>query len=198
MTHTVALHRLAEMTADERSTLLARAEDDLGPFMEKVAPLIEAVRTQGDAAIARYIREFDKAPVEAGQLAATQADFDAAFDTLDAAMVDTLGYSADNIRRFHEEQMPRESWMKEIRPGVLVGERYTPIDSVACYSPRGKGSFPSVTLMTAIPAVVAGVPEIVILTPPRRSLQVLNASARPAGRLPWPRQLMGRQPFRVA
>jgi histidinol dehydrogenase len=57
-------------------------------------------------------------------------------------------------------------WMKEIRPGVLVGERATPIDSVACYSPRGKGSFPSVTLMTAIPAAVAGVPQPIILTPP--------------------------------
>jgi len=56
--------------------------------------------------------------------------------------------------------------MTEIRPGVLVGERATPIDSVACYSPRGKGSFPVVTLMTAIPAVVAGVPSPVILTPP--------------------------------
>ncbi len=166
MTEKVALHRLAEMTAEQRSELLTRAEDDLGPFMEKVAPVIEAVRTEGDAAIARYIRQFDKAPVEADQLAATKADFDAAFDALEPAMVDTLGYSADNIRRFHEEQMPRESWMKEIRPGVHVGERYTPIDSVACYSPRGKGSFPSVTLMTAIPAVVAGVPDAIILTPP--------------------------------
>lgn len=166
MTNKVALHRLAAMTGQERAELLTRAEDDLGPFMEKVAPVIEAVRTEGDAAIARFIREFDKAPVEAGQLAATKADFDRAFDTLDPAMADTLAYAADNIRRFHEEQMPRESWMKEIRPGVLVGERYTPVDSVACYSPRGKGSFPSVTLMTAIPAVVAGVPDAVILTPP--------------------------------
>lgn len=166
MTNKVALHRLAAMSSEERAELLARAEDDLGPFMEKVAPVIEAVRSQGDAAIARFIREFDKAPAEADKLAATRADFDLAFDSLDPAMIDTLGYAADNIRRFHEEQMPRESWMKEIRPGVLVGERYTPIDSVACYSPRGKGSFPSVTLMTAIPAVVAGVPEAVILTPP--------------------------------
>jgi len=62
--------------------------------------------------------------------------------------------------------MPQELWMKEIRPGVVVGERTTAIESVACYSPRGKGSFPSVTLMSAIPAVVAGVPMPIILTPP--------------------------------
>ena len=75
-------------------------------------------------------------------------------------------FCADNIRRFHEAQRPQEMWMKEIRPGVLVGERATPIDSVALYSPRGKGTFPSMTLMTAIPAVVAGVPMPIVLTPP--------------------------------
>jgi len=63
-------------------------------------------------------------------------------------------------------QKPQDIWWTEIRPGVKVGERATPIQSVALYSPRGKGSFPSVTLMTAIPAVVAGVAEPIILTPP--------------------------------
>jgi histidinol dehydrogenase len=80
-------------------------------------------------------------------------------------MIETLEYAADNIRRFHEAQLPGEMWLKEIRPGVLVGERYTPIDSVALYSPRGKGSFPSMTLMTAIPAMVAGVGMPIVLTP---------------------------------
>lgn len=162
----VAIHDLGKLSVDGRSELLARAEDDLGPFMEKVAPVVEAVKNEGDHAIARFIQEFDKAPVEADQLAATPEDFDRAFAELDPEMVKVLEYSADNIRRFHEAQMPRESWMMEIRPGVHVGERYSPIDSVACYSPRGKGSFPSVTLMTAIPAVVAGVKDAIILTPP--------------------------------
>lgn len=162
----VAFHELAGMSAQQRELLLARTEDDLSEFMEKVAPIIEAVRIEGDEAIARFAREFDHADVTADRLAATEENFDAAFKKLDPEFIETLEYAADNIRRFHQDQMPQEMWMKEIRPGVLVGERTRAIDSAALYSPRGKGSFPSVTLMTAIPAVVAGVSMPIILTPP--------------------------------
>lgn len=163
----VALHELARLDAAGRASLLLRAEDELERFLAGAAPIVEAVRVEGDAALARFGREFDGATtLSADAIAATRADVDRAFDALEPALVDTLGYAADNIRRFHEAQTPPELWMKEIRPGVLVGERVTPIDSVACYSPRGKGSFPSVTLMTTIPAVVAGVPRPIVLTPP--------------------------------
>ena len=163
----VAFHELKLLDTRQREQLLSRAEDDLQPFIDGVKPIIQAVIDEGDEAIARYGREFDGASsLQANSLAATREDFDKAFDQVDNAMIETLEYSADNIRRFHEAQRPPEMWMKEIRPGVLVGERATPIDSVACYSPRGKGSFPSVTLMTAVPAVVAGVPNPIILTPP--------------------------------
>ncbi|MGF1473933.1 MAG: histidinol dehydrogenase [Geminicoccaceae bacterium] len=164
MTERVAFHRLSQLSDGQRDELLRRSEDDLGPFLEKVDPIIEAVRDEGDDALRRFARDFDKASVD--DLAASEADFDRAFNKVGAAMVEVLTYAADNIRRFHQAQMPGEMWMKEIRPGVLVGERVTPISSVACYSPRGKGSFPSVTLMTTIPAVVAGVPAPSVLTPP--------------------------------
>ncbi len=173
------------MSDADRAALLLRTEDDLGHFLDAVEPIIAAVKEEGDEALARFGRQFDNADsLTADTIAATPADFDKAFDSLDPKMIETLEYSADNIRRFHEAQLPEEMWMKEIRPGVLVGERATPIDSVACYSPRGKGSFPSVTLMTAIPAVVAGVPRAIILTPPGKDGQVDTATlvaARIAG-----------------
>ncbi len=162
----IALHELKSLSADQRAELLRRAEDDLGPFIDKVTPIIEAVRQQGDAALVRFAAQFDGASIEAGSIAATEDDFSRAYNQLDAEFIDVLKYSAENIRRFHVKQMPDLDWMMEIRPGVSVGERTTPIDSVACYSPRGKGSFPSVTLMSVIPAVVVGVPEIIVLTPP--------------------------------
>lgn len=166
MTRPVAFYQLDKLSDTERSQLLKRAEDDLTDFLDKVDPIIEAVRVEGDEALARFAREFESVPLQADAIAATKADFDRAFDELDPEMISVLEYSADNIRRFHQQQMPdEEQWMTEIRPGVSVGERFTPIDSVACYSPRGKGSFPSVTLMTAIPAVVAGVPEAIVVTP---------------------------------
>lgn len=163
----VALHDLSLMSSAQREQLLSRAEDDLESFLIGAQPIVEAVKQRGDEALAEFGRQYDgAASLQANAIAATRAEIDKAFDQLDKEMVETLEYAADNIRRFHEAQRPPEMWMKEIRPGVLVGERATPIDSVACYSPRGKGSFPSVTLMTAIPASVAGVPEPIILTPP--------------------------------
>lgn len=166
MTKAIRIHDLSKLSPGERAELLLRAENDLTYFLERIPPIIEGVRTEGDVALARFAREFDGAPVEADEIAATPEDFDAAFSCLDPGMIETLEYAADNIRRYHQAQMPGDMWMKEIRPGVLVGERFTPIDSAALYSPRGKGSFPSVTLMTAIPAVVAGVGNVAILTPP--------------------------------
>ena len=149
-----------------RAQLCVRAEDDLSDYIAKVSLSLRLYVEDGDDAIARFIKEFDGADVDANQLLATEAEFEAAFESLDDEFIDVLRYAADNIRRFHEMQKPQDIWWTEIRPGVKVGERVTPIESVALYSPRGKGSFPSVTLMTAIPAVVAGVPHPIILTPP--------------------------------
>ena len=166
MTKSIAIHKLQDYSRAEIAALQSRTEDDLSPYMDAVAPVIEEVRETGDAALVRYAGLFDKADLTGKSLVASKAEIDRAFDQLEPELVNALEYAADNIRRFHERQKPEADWRMEIRPGVEVGERAFPIDRVALYSPRGKGSFPSVTLMTAIPAVVAGVPEPVILTPP--------------------------------
>jgi histidinol dehydrogenase len=118
-------------------------------------------------ALARFARDFDRAEnVTPHNLKVTEAEFDAAFKLVDQKVIDAIQFGIDNIRSFHEEQKPETMWMKEIRPGAFAGDRFTPIQSVALYVPRGKGSFPSVTMMTAVPAVVAGVPNLAIVTPP--------------------------------
>ncbi|GAB5378555.1 MAG: histidinol dehydrogenase [Acuticoccus sp.] len=162
----ISVHVLATLAPDAREKLLSRTEADLGPFIEKVLPIIDAVAREGDTALARFAREFDKSPVTPDAIAATPADFDAAFDAVDKEMIAVLELAVDNVRRFHEAQMPEEMWMKEMAPGVFAGERVNPIPSVACYVPRGKGSFPSVVNMTVVPAIVAGVPQTIIVTPP--------------------------------
>lgn len=166
VTKEISFHTLSRLNADARAALMQRTEADLDPFLEKVRPIIEEVRRDGDAALARFAREFDDSPVEADEIAVTEADFDAAFAALEAEMVDVLEFACDNVRRFHQAQLPEEMWLKEMHPGVFAGDRVVPLNSVACYVPRGKGAFPSVVMMTAIPAVVAGVPEVAIITPP--------------------------------
>jgi len=162
----VSFYEYDKLSSEEKAALLRRSEGDLSAFVEKVAPIIEAVRAEGDAALARFGRDFDKADITADRLKATEAEFDAAFDMVDRETREAIAFGIANIRKFHEEQKPEPMWLKEIRPGAFAGDRFTPIQSVALYVPRGKGSFPSVTMMTAVPAVVAGVPEIQIVTPP--------------------------------
>jgi len=151
---------------DVPAGLLARAAAELGPFLELVRPIVAAVRVEGDAALQRFAREFDKVDAPKMSLRASEEEFERAWKGFDPEMMETLEFAAQNIRRFHEAQKPEEMWMKEMRPGVWAGDRCVPIESVACYVPRGKGCFPSVVNMTAIPAVVAGVKRPVIVTPP--------------------------------
>ncbi|MBL8578394.1 MAG: histidinol dehydrogenase [Mesorhizobium sp.] len=162
----VSFHEIAKLDAAGRESLYRRSETDLSAFTEKVKPIIDAVRAEGDAALLRFARELDKADVKPGSLKVTPAEIDAAFDKVDEEVIAAIRFGIDNIRRFHEEQKPEAMWLKEIRPGAYAGDRITPIKSVAIYVPRGKGAFPSVTMMTAVPAVVAGVPDLAILTPP--------------------------------
>ncbi|TIP48707.1 MAG: histidinol dehydrogenase [Mesorhizobium sp.] len=162
----VSFHDLSSASAEQRASLLKRAEADLSVFVEQVRPILEAVRTEGDAALLRFVRDLDKADVTAGNLKVPEGEFDAAFGKVDKDVVDSIRFGIANIRHFHEEQRPETMWLKEVRPGAYAGDRYTPIASVALYVPRGKGAFPSVTMMTSVPAVIAGVPQIAIVTPP--------------------------------
>lgn len=166
MTSRINFITLAQLSLEQRAALQKRTEADLSSFESKVRPIVEAVRIEGDEALARFAKEFDKAPVQASEIAATVKDFAAAERRLDPQVRDAMEFAAESIRKFHQHQMPEEMWMQEVRSGVFGGDRSSPIPSVACYVPRGKGAFPSAALMLSIPAVVAGVDDICIITPP--------------------------------
>ena len=97
----------------------------------------------------------------------TREEIDAAWDGLDGDFRETLRLSADNIRRFHETQVRRDTVLTD-RPGVVLGQRYTPIEKVGICVPGSPAAFPSTILMNVIPAKIAGVREIVVVTPPDR------------------------------
>lgn len=184
MTRAISFHDLAALSPAQRSRLLQRTESDLSPYEDKVKEIIAAVRKDGDEALARFARDFDKAPVKAREIAATPKDFDAAEKSLDLQVRQAMEFAAEAIKGFHEDQKPGEMWLHEVRPGIFAGDRTRAIPSAACYVPRGKGAFPSVALMTSIPAMVAGVPEVVIITPPGPNGKIDDATlvaARMAG-----------------
>ncbi|MGE0845653.1 MAG: histidinol dehydrogenase [Flavobacteriaceae bacterium] len=162
----IRLIALNDLDAGQRAALTRRTQDDMSSYREAVLPIIEAVRERGDAALAEFAKRFDRADVAADAIAAAPGEFDRAEARLDGDLKHAMREAAANIRRFHETQMPERLAMVEMAPGIRAGDRTLPIPSVAAYVPRGKGAFPSVALMTTIPAVVAGVGEIIVLTPP--------------------------------
>ena len=157
---------LAELSAEARARLMQRAEHDLSGLMDPVRAIAERVAASGDKAVAELGREIDGAPLAPERLFATEQEFEEAEALVEPEVKAAIEEAVRNIRHFHEKQLPPPMWLEEIRPGAFAGERHLPIPSVGCYVPRGKGAFPSVVMMTTIPAVVAGVPEVVILTPP--------------------------------
>ena len=166
MSNAVSFYELKSLDPVRYAALLKRAEADLEPFLRGVRPILENVSKIGDDALVDYARKFDKATLSPDTLKCSKADFETAQTLLPPEVKEAIQFAADNIRRFHEAQLPESMKFMEIRPGVLAGEKTTPIPSVACYVPRGKGAFPSVALMAAIPAMVAGVETILIITPP--------------------------------
>lgn len=169
MTEQIEINRyvLAELSHERRRQLLQqRAQNNLQDVEATVQQVLAAVRSDGDTALVQLTRRYDGAELSESQMRVSDEEFDIADKLVSADLRVALIQLIRNVRNHHQSQLPSPSWMKEIVPGVIAGERVTPIASVGLYVPRGKGSFPSVMIMLCIPAVIAGVPEIVVCTPP--------------------------------
>ena len=148
---------------------------------DAVADIIADVRKDGDAALKRYCRQFDRAELTALEVSA--AEFDAALEQVDAEFLRVLRDAAANIRRFHAQQK-RAGFIVEGDRGALLGQRVIPIEKVGLYVPGGTASYPSTVLMDAIPAKIAGCAQLVMATPPGpdgRIAAPILAAARIAG-----------------
>lgn len=144
-----------------------------------VEAILEEVRRRGDSALRAYTKEFDG--VELENLEAGGLEIEEAWKRVDPNFLETLRQAAENIRHFHERQVHRDFVLAD-RPGVVMGQRYTPIERVGILVPRAPAAFPSTVLMNAIPARIAGVCEIVMATPPDEHGRI-GAEALAAARL---------------
>ncbi len=162
----INFYKWSETDEATKARIMRRAQANIDSVLEAVKPIIADVKARGDEALRDYAAKFEKAEIT--DIKATPEEFDAAEDALDDELKAAIRHCAGNVRKFHQEQMNRVEgpWMLEIEPGVFAGEQASAIDSVGLYVPRGKGAFPSALYMLAIPAVIAGVREIAIVTPP--------------------------------
>lgn len=148
-----------ELTYDE---IFARFEPT-SSVGDIVADIIRTVREQGDKALFDYTARFDKAQLSALQV--TREEIDEARASVEPRFVEILEKAAENIRFFHEAQR-RQSFVLTGEDGVVMGQRIIPVDRAGLYVPGGTAAYPSTVLMDAIPAKIAGVPEVVMVTPP--------------------------------
>ena len=172
----IHFYELSTMDTAQRARLLRRAEIQIDELVERVRPIVEAVRDRGDDALIEFTGRFDRVQLGVDQLRVSRAEIEQAHSQLDSSVRAALEHAIHNIRTFHQRQLPHEQWFTQVAPGVIAGEKITPISSVGLYVPRGKGAFPSVMYMLATPASIAGVPRIAVCTPPGPQGEVDPAS----------------------
>ena len=172
----IHFYELATMDVSQRARLLRRAEIQIDELIERVRPIIQEVRQRGDQALIEFTARFDRVQLAPDRLRVSREEIERAYQMLDTSVRGAIEHAIRNVRTFHQRQMPHEQWFTQVAPGVMAGEKITPVTSVGLYVPRGKGAFPSVMYMLATPASIAGVPRIVVCTPPGPGGEVDPAS----------------------
>lgn len=156
-------------SAQERARILTRGRDHGGideGLRASIAAIVADVETRGDVALLDALARFDQITLPAERLRVSEAEYDDARAAVSDGVDEAIRTSIAQVRAFNELIAQRASWTAEPRPGLLVGEQAAPIPSVGLFVPSGKGSYPSVLIQIATPAVVAGVPRIVVIVPP--------------------------------
>jgi histidinol dehydrogenase len=130
-----------------------------------VKDIIATVRKKGDQALLEYTEKFDGQVISTEQLKVSGSEIDAAYQQISPNLLKAIQLAAKKIEAFHQQRVPK-SWVQFAEENVVLGKRYTPVDRAGLYVPGGRASYPSTVLMNSIPAKVAKVPRIVMVTPP--------------------------------
>lgn len=166
-----------------KEALASRSTGKMTDLEKKVEAIIDNVKANGDKAVFEYTKAFDGFDLNKDNIKVTDEEIKEAFDSLDPKFIQVIEDAAANIRKFHEKQK-RISWIDTNEDGTLLGQKFTPIEIAGVYVPGGKAAYPSSVLMNIVTAKVAGVPRIVMCTPPNKEGKVNSgtlAAAKIAG-----------------
>ncbi|HIK46769.1 MAG TPA: histidinol dehydrogenase [Leptolyngbyaceae cyanobacterium M65_K2018_010] len=159
------IHQLTEAKT-ELQRICARTHDDQIVHKEAtVREILHGVKRQGDQALIQYTADFDQVTLVPEELKVSGAELDAAYQQVSKSLLDAIRLAARNIQAFHRQRLPK-SWVQFEDHGIVLGKRYTPVDRAGIYIPGGRAAYPSTVLMNGIPARVAGVSRIIMVTPP--------------------------------
>lgn len=151
--------------------LLRRSPASYVTYDADVRDILDAVKERGDAALSEYTEKFDKAVIDASNILVTGEEIREAYETVDPSLVAVIKKALVNIRDYHQKQM-QYSWFDSRSDGTILGQKVTPLQRVGVYVPGGKAAYPSSVLMNILPAKVAGVDEIIMVTPPGKDGKV--------------------------
>lgn len=151
--------------------LLKRSPNNYGQYEQGVTEILANVKANGDQALFEYTKKFDQADLNAGNIKVTDAEIEEAYALVDRKLVEIIRKSLANIRTYHEKQR-QTSWFDSKPDGTILGQKVTALHRVGVYVPGGKAAYPSSVLMNIVPAKVAGVDEIVMVTPPGKDGKV--------------------------
>ncbi len=158
-------------TGDILNDLLKRSPNNYTEYEGTVSGIVEDVRKRGDAALFEYTEKFDGAKLDKDTVQVSEGEIRQAYDQVDKELLGVIRRSMANIRAYHEKQK-RYGWFDTTADGTILGQKVTPLASAGIYVPGGKAAYPSSVLMNTVPAQVAGVEEIIMVTPPGKDGQV--------------------------
>ncbi len=163
---------------NEFKELLKRGAMDIDSVSVVVNGLLKEIRDNGNSAVKSQISKFDKwSPVDDSELLVSTDEMEKAYHNIDSKLRDAMQLAYNRIEAYHQKLMPK-SWLDEEANGIKLGQKVTPVDRAGLYIPGGKAAYPSSLLMNAVPAIVAGVKEIVVCTPaPNNELNELLLAA---------------------
>ena len=151
--------------------MLKRDPNNYESYTETVQSIVDQVKAKGDEALFAFTKEFDKAEVSAETVRVGEEEIEEAYCQVKPELLAVMKRSLENIRSYHEKQK-RNSWFDARPDGTILGQKVTPLASAGVYVPGGKAAYPSSVLMNIIPAQVAGVERIVMVTPPGKDGRV--------------------------
>lgn len=167
--------RIVQLNEETRKNiledLLKRDPNNYTAYESTVQEIVEDVRKNRDQALFAYTKKFDGADLDSSNIRVTEAEIQEAMSQVDPELLTVMKRAMKNIREYHEKQK-QYSWFDSRPDGTLLGQKVTPLSSVGVYVPGGKAAYPSSVLMNIIPADVAGVPRIVMVTPPDKNGKV--------------------------
>ena len=164
-----------ENTKNILSDLLKRSPNNYDQYAGTVQGILDKIKEKGDEALFAYTEKFDKCKLTKDTIQVTEEEIKAAYEKVDDSLVEVIRKSLVNIREYHEKQK-RNSWFDAKPDGTILGQKMTALASVGVYVPGGKAAYPSSVLMNIVPAKVAGVEKIVMVTPPNKEGEVTPAT----------------------